>query len=88
MADKFNLDGFSVSSNNTITSSGGLTGGVDKDLTISADKNLVLAGLEKIILAASGTVEIVPALPATDPGASGQLWADSSAGYVIKVSQG
>lgn len=36
----------------------------------------------------NGTTVVLSDLPTTDPSVAGQLWVDSTAAYVLKVSQG
>jgi hypothetical protein len=100
---KFDLDGFSVNENNVcaaksftsdtaevsifggITSVLGLTVGSGSSKTIVDTTQLnTKSGIE---LKTEGDVVMLN-LPTSDPTNAGQLWADSSAGYVLKVSQG
>jgi hypothetical protein len=77
MADKFNLDGFSVDEDNVCTADGGFSGQITNDsITTAATKTSLHGAVTMTGLATS------------DPSIGGRLWIDTSAGFVVKVSQG
>ena len=88
MANKFNLDGFSVDTDNICTAdgfvgdlTGDVTGNVTGDLvgdvtgeTVSAFNNLESNGMM-----------VMNNLPTSDPSSAGQIWNDSG---TLKISAG
>ena len=102
MADKFNLDGFSVGTNDVCTADGGFVGdvtgdvvstsissGASQNMNVASELVLTLTGTTELYVdSPTGKVYLTTSLPATDPGVALQLWADSSDGYTVKVSQG
>ena len=63
--------------------SSGKTGILEIDTTNSSEKVNMSGGLS-----VAGSVVSLSGLPTSDPAVAGQLWVDTSASYVIKVSQG
>ena len=61
----------------------GKTGILEIDTTNSSEKVNMSGGLS-----VAGSIVSLSGLPTSDPAVAGQLWVDTSASYVIKVSQG
>lgn len=69
-----------------VASDNGFEGSITGDITAAAvtTVDLTTTGDSSI----DGASVLMPNLPTTDPAVAGQLWADSTAAFVLKVSQG
>lgn len=93
MADKFNLDGFSVDTNNKCTAEGGFQGDLSGDsvevgsviadsITATTSDLTVLQAADTLL---ESTVIKMENIPTSDPSVAGQLW--NNAG-VLTISTG